>query len=335
MNRSIDLLEELARESDNVFRHEPARLSLRHRRSRAGRPSFVRVRARKPPRWARAPCGVTTAAAATTARRRPTASRAADRHRRHHRPRAHPPRTSRWLTEDTVALLHARRCGWFSGQQLGMYMLERARDKGVRLLEGRVEAVETRGGRVQRGAGEWRTAARGRSRRRASSTPPGRSWAASPDSSASSSPVFCERHGKVAFNDVLGAIPRSAPLTIWCDPVRLPWSDEERSRAGGLRAPASAGRVSRRRPRPPGGRGREPVSPADLDLRRRPGDADVPRRVRSELRGDHDPRDGAHGPGAGRLPVTRCRARSSTAATTPRRARTACCPGRCRSRAPT
>ena len=47
-----------------------------------------------------------------------------------------------------MALLHARRCGWFSGQQLGMYMLERARDTGVRLIEGRVERVETAGGRV-------------------------------------------------------------------------------------------------------------------------------------------------------------------------------------------
>jgi len=41
-------------------------------------------------------------------------------------------------------------------------------------------------------------------------------------------PVFCERHAKVAFNDVLGAVPRWAPMTIWTDPVRLPWSDEER-----------------------------------------------------------------------------------------------------------
>src|SRR2546422_7921862 len=51
--------------------------------------------------------------------------------------------------EDTVALLHARRCGWFSGQQLGMYLLERAREKGVRLVEGRVERVEGAGGRVR------------------------------------------------------------------------------------------------------------------------------------------------------------------------------------------
>ena len=59
-----------------------------------------------------------------------------------------------YLAPDTVALLHARRCGWFSGQQLGMYMLERARDQGVRLIDGRVERVETAGGRVTGVVGE-------------------------------------------------------------------------------------------------------------------------------------------------------------------------------------
>src|SRR5439155_24843059 len=53
------------------------------------------------------------------------------------------------LASDTVAVLHARRCGWFSAQQLGMYLLERAREHGVRLLEGRLERVDTTGGRVR------------------------------------------------------------------------------------------------------------------------------------------------------------------------------------------
>jgi glycine/D-amino acid oxidase-like deaminating enzyme len=46
-------------------------------------------------------------------------------------------------------------------------------------------------------------------------------------------PLFCERHAKVAFNDTLGAMPRSAPMTIWTDPVRLPWSDDERAELAG------------------------------------------------------------------------------------------------------
>ena len=41
-------------------------------------------------------------------------------------------------------------------------------------------------------------------------------------------PVFNELHGKIAFRDSLGVIPRHAPLMIWTDPVTLAWDDEER-----------------------------------------------------------------------------------------------------------
>jgi len=35
-----------------------------------------------------------------------------------------------YLSPGVAALIHARRCGWFSVQQLGMYMLEQARRRG-------------------------------------------------------------------------------------------------------------------------------------------------------------------------------------------------------------
>jgi glycine/D-amino acid oxidase-like deaminating enzyme len=132
-----------------------------------------------------------------------------------------------YLSKATVALLHARRCGWFSGQQLGMYLLERARDKGVRLLEGRVEAVDTTGGRVR----SARIATRGGEQTIAT---PCFVNAAGPFAKdvgrrlGVDLPLFCERHGKFSFNDTRGAVPRHAPLMIWTDPVRLPWSEEER-----------------------------------------------------------------------------------------------------------
>jgi sarcosine oxidase, subunit beta len=226
MNRSIDLLEELARESDNVFRMnrrgylfataEPERV-----------PQFVRAAEEAatlgagPVRRHDRPGGDYQPAPAEGFEAQPTGcDLITDRTliRRHFG----------WLADDTIALLHARRCGWFSGQQLGMYLLERARDKGVRLLEGRVEAVETAGGRVTavrvRGAGGMQTLAT-----------PRFVVAAGPLLRSVGRllgvelPVFCERHAKLAFNDVLGALPRDAPLTIWTDPVRLPWSDEERA----------------------------------------------------------------------------------------------------------
>ena len=45
-------------------------------------------------------------------------------------------------------------------------------------------------------------------------------------------PVFCERHARIAFGDVLGAVPRGAPLLIWTDPVRLAWTHDERVELG-------------------------------------------------------------------------------------------------------
>jgi glycine/D-amino acid oxidase-like deaminating enzyme len=229
MNRSIDLLEELAHESGNVFRMnrrgylfataDPARV-----------PDFVRAASEAaglgagPVRLHDRPGSEYTPAPAQGFEGQPTGCDViTDRSliRRHFG----------WLADDTVALLHARRCGWLSGQQLGMYLLERARDKGVRLLQGRVEAVETAGGRV---AGVKVSAAGGA---RTLAAP--RFVAAGGPLLKSVGrlvgvdlPVFCERHAKVAFDDVLGAMPRGAPLAIWTDPVRLPWSDEERAELG-------------------------------------------------------------------------------------------------------
>ncbi len=225
MNRSIDLLEELARESGNAFRM-----------SRRGY-LFVTADAERVPTFVRA---AEEAAARGVGPARMHASPGSD-----YRPspadgfedqptgtdvitdrtlvRRHFP----YLAEDTVALLHARRCGWFSGQQLGMYLLERAREKGVRLVEGRVERVEIAGGRVRGVTVETRGGARTFSTPRFVN-------AAGPFVQRVSRllgvelPVFCERHAKVAFNDVLHVVPREAPMMIWSDPVRLPWSVEER-----------------------------------------------------------------------------------------------------------
>ena len=229
MNRSIDLLEELARESGNVFRMnrrgylfataDPARV-----------PHFVRAAREAAERGA----GAARLHASPGAEYRPAPADGfegepvgADVVTDTGTIRRHFP----YLAEDTVALLHARRCGWFSGQQLGMYLLERAREKGARLVEGRVEAVETAGGRV-RGV---RVASPGGS---TSIATPRFVVAAGPFLKEVGRlvgvdlPVFCERHAKVAFTDSLGAVPRHAPMLIWTDPVRLPWSAEEREVLG-------------------------------------------------------------------------------------------------------
>ena len=42
-------------------------------------------------------------------------------------------------------------------------------------------------------------------------------------------PLYAERHHKVSFADTLSAVPRSAPMMIWLDEQRLPWSEDERA----------------------------------------------------------------------------------------------------------
>jgi glycine/D-amino acid oxidase-like deaminating enzyme len=257
MNRSIDLLEDLARESGNVFRlnrrgylfatADPARLpALRQAavETTALGAGSLREHARAASTYRPAP--------PEGFEDQPTG---ADLITEPSLIRRHFP----YLAADTVAVLHARRCGWFSGHQLGTYLLERARDKGVRLVEGRVERFATAGGRVS--AVEIGTPSGGLTL----STPMAVN-AAGPFLAdvgrrlGVDLPVFCERHGKIAFADVLGAVPREAPLLIWTDPVRLAWSEDERAALG-----ASPDHRHLLDVRPPGVHGR-PEGPADSPM---------------------------------------------------------------------
>ena len=53
-----------------------------------------------------------------------------------------------YLNKDTVAVLHARRCGSLSAQQLGMYLLEKAREKKCDFQTGKFIGIETSRGQV-------------------------------------------------------------------------------------------------------------------------------------------------------------------------------------------
>jgi glycine/D-amino acid oxidase-like deaminating enzyme len=128
------------------------------------------------------------------------------------------------VNENVVALAHPRRCGWFSGQGLGMYLLEQAKAHGARLIEGKIDRVDVQANRIQRvhfgsesiDTGNFVIAA----------GPYLKSVGQLIDVDI---PVFNELHVKIAFKDYLGVVPRDAPLMIWSDPQYLPWSDEERA----------------------------------------------------------------------------------------------------------
>ena len=128
-----------------------------------------------------------------------------------------------YLTPDVVAALHVRRAGWFSAQQLGMLLLEQAKNRGVRFVSGQVTGVRQASGRVtavQLADGEqietpvFINAAGPHLR------PVGRLLGVE-------LPVFNELHLKLAMRDTHCVLDRSAPLVIWSDPQRLDWSAEE------------------------------------------------------------------------------------------------------------
>jgi glycine/D-amino acid oxidase-like deaminating enzyme len=131
-----------------------------------------------------------------------------------------------YLSERTVAVVHPRRCGWLSAQQLGMHMLEQAREHGTALFQARLEKVEAAGGRVE--AVRLRG---GNSDIRIST--PNLVNAAGPffphvaRMMGIELPITHELHLKIAFRDPLRVVPRDAPLLIWTDPAKLPWSAEE------------------------------------------------------------------------------------------------------------
>jgi glycine/D-amino acid oxidase-like deaminating enzyme len=138
--------------------------------------------------------------------------------------RAHFP----YLAESTLAVLHARRCGWLSAQQLGVLLLERARAAGARLLRGQVESVAQAGGRV---VGVSVAAPVGR----VDIATPTFVNAAGPLAGHVAGllgvelPIFNQLHLKAAIGDSLGAVARAAPMLISSDPAGLGWDNEERA----------------------------------------------------------------------------------------------------------
>jgi sarcosine oxidase subunit beta len=129
-----------------------------------------------------------------------------------------------YVTNRAVAALHVRRAGWLSAQQLGMYLLETARQRGVRFESAHVSSVELVNGRVN--------GVRLSSGERIDS--PVFVNAAGPCLKEVGAlfgvdlPVYTELHLKAAIKDSLGVVGRAAPLLIWTDPQFLPWEEEER-----------------------------------------------------------------------------------------------------------
>ena len=230
MNRSIDLLEQVARESGN-------RIQM-NRRGYA----YISGEAQRIPEIA-ALAEATSAMGAGSLRVHERASTTA-----YHPPALEgyqdqpsgadlllEPRLIRqhfpYLSPDTKAVLLARRCGWFSGQQLGMYLLESAREYGARLVQGRVEGVVVNGGQVT-GVEIGRDGIHQPVRCNAFVNAAGPYLRQVGRLMELDLPVFCELHLMVFFPDSRGVVRREAPMLIWEDSQQLEWNAEEQEYLG-------------------------------------------------------------------------------------------------------
>jgi glycine/D-amino acid oxidase-like deaminating enzyme len=128
-----------------------------------------------------------------------------------------------FLTRQAVGGVHARRAGWFSAQQLGAWMIDQALRNGLEIVRASVSRVLVSGGAikgVRLDSGQEIAA-------------PLFVNAAGPMLAQVGRllevelPVFSEVHIKVAFRDHQGIIPRHSPMVIWSDPQTLTWSGEE------------------------------------------------------------------------------------------------------------
>ena len=128
-----------------------------------------------------------------------------------------------FLTDQVAAGLHVRRAGWFSAQQLGKLLLDEAKKHGVRLLQDRVATVEINHNKVSTVVleGDLRIPTKNFVNAAGPFVKPVAA------SFGVDLPVYCELHLKVSAQDRLGIIPRDAPLLIWQDPQILPWNQEE------------------------------------------------------------------------------------------------------------
>lgn len=131
-----------------------------------------------------------------------------------------------FLTDDTAAMLHVRRCGWMDVPSLGRWMLDRIASGGGKIVRDRITSVYTRNNRV--------TGVRLES---GSVLETGKLvLAAGPLVGEAGRmldldiPVFMELHGKIIVEDTAGVLPPDAPMLIWTDPVELVWDEEERRR---------------------------------------------------------------------------------------------------------
>ncbi len=124
------------------------------------------------------------------------------------------------------AVIHVRRGGDISGQQLGMYMLDYLKSVGARRILGEVTNVDAGAGfRVELSTPDGPKVVQSDQFVNAAGPFAGRIAAML----GVDLPVYNTFQQKIAFEDRKGAIPRTLPFSIDLDGQQIDWSDEERA----------------------------------------------------------------------------------------------------------
>lgn len=130
------------------------------------------------------------------------------------------------LAPDVSTILHIRRAGDISGQQLGQFMLEAVRAAGGKVRRARVTAIEAGPPFTLQLTGEAGPA-RLRADRVVNAAGPYFSQVAG--LLGVETPLTYVYQQKIAFEDRDGAVPRTLPFTIDLDGQQLDWTNEERA----------------------------------------------------------------------------------------------------------
>jgi sarcosine oxidase subunit beta len=223
MNRSIDLMEQLADESGNIFRMN--RRGYLYVTANEGRVQGWKDQSFRASHWGAGSVRIHTSLHSLYQTAAPEGF--------HDQPegvdlllgneiiRKHFP----YLTESVVATLHIRRAGWLSAQQLGIYLFDTARRLGVQFESAHLEAIEAANNRVlgiklssgeRLGCTVFVNAA-------------GPYIKQVGKMLGVDIPVRSELHFKIAFKDHLEVLGRNAPLLIWDDEQFLPWDPADRA----------------------------------------------------------------------------------------------------------
>lgn len=134
-------------------------------------------------------------------------------------------RTFPSYASDAETVVHIRRAGSISAQQMGQFMIERIRDAGGHLRRAEVRSI-TAGSCFNLELVSHRGVEHLKADRLVNAAGPFLRDVAS--MLGEELPVRCVYQQKIAFEDRERAIPRDMPFTIDLDGQHLPWSDEDR-----------------------------------------------------------------------------------------------------------